>query len=64
MLDAAFIERAVRMLMRLSPDLIALTDDSVQRRGAVSPAAQALSALALPAMAQNTRSGWPIPGAS
>ncbi len=46
--DAAYIERAARMLMDLSPDLIALTGDYVQRGGPVSSAAQALSALRAP----------------
>jgi len=47
-IEAAYIERAARMLMNLSPDLIALTGDYVQRSRPISAAARALRALRAP----------------
>jgi predicted MPP superfamily phosphohydrolase len=46
--DEAYIARAARILMGLSPDLIALTGDFVQRGWPASAAARALRALRAP----------------
>ena len=47
-IDEAFIGRAARMLLAMSPQLIVLTGDYVHRDGSPASAARALSALSAP----------------